>query len=123
MPSDVEPEFRLTAELRAQVVPEFDCDALERFLQYLDPVTRAHLLDLFLLPEHRSVPPVPNQFFTLVGSTDDRFNALLAEVWQPFWLDKPDEMLENPDSRYPGRELARERRRRVNSGRDGEPAT
>jgi hypothetical protein len=119
VPSDADPEFRLTAELRAHVAPEFDCDALERLLQHVDPVTRAYLLDLFLLPEHRSVPPVPNQFTTLVGSTDERFNALLAEVWQPFWLDKPDEMLDDPDSRYPGRELARERRRRVDDGCHG----
>jgi hypothetical protein len=53
------------------------------------------------------------------GDPYDRLNALLAEVWQPFWLDKPDEMLDDPDSRYPGRELARERRRRAEAGRHG----
>ena len=117
MPNTSDAEYRLSAELRPHVAPEFDCDALERLLQYSDAITRTQLLDHFLLPEHRSVPPVPNRSFTLIGSTDDRFNALLAEAWQPFWLDKPNEMLEDPGSDYPGRELARERRRRIDVGR------
>jgi hypothetical protein len=73
--SESDPEFRLTADVRAHVAPEFDCDALERLLRYSDPLTCPQLLDHFLLPEHRSTPTIPNQWFTLIGSTDSRFNA------------------------------------------------
>jgi len=117
MPDTSHADYCLPPELRAHVAPEFDADALERLLQYAEPVVRTQLLDHFLLPAHRSVPPIPNQWFTLIGSTDERFNALLAEVWQPFWLDKPDEMLADATSRLPGRELALARRRRIDVGR------
>jgi hypothetical protein len=114
--SPPDPEYRLPPEIRARVAPDFDADALERLFQCLDATNRAAILDYFLLPEHRSTPHVRNQSFTLVGSSNGRINELLAEVWQPFWIDKPDEMLDDPESRYPGRELARERRRRQRAG-------
>ncbi len=116
--SDSESGYRLPPEPRARVAPDFDADAPERFLRAVDPRSQVVLLDFFLLPEHRSTPAVPNQSFTLIGSTNDRLGALLAEVWQPFWRDKPDEMLDDPECRYPGRELARERRRNAFGGPD-----
>jgi hypothetical protein len=102
--------FHLDPAIRAGIAPHFDAAALERLLQYLDPADRAFILDPFLLPSYRTTPPVPNQSFQVIGSSDSRVNELLAEVWQPFWASQPDEALDDPSLPYPGRELARERR-------------
>jgi hypothetical protein len=103
--------FRLDAATRGRVAPGFDVDALERLLQHLDIRTRPLVLDEFLLPEHRSTPPAPNEWRTLKGFTDPVLNELLAAVWQPFWETQSDAMLADPYSQYPGQELARRRRR------------
>lgn len=118
MPFRSDPEYRLPSDIRAHVAPDFDADALEELLRSVDPLGRTQLLDFFLLPEYRSAPGVRNQSFTLIGSTDDKLSALLAEVWQPFWINKPEEMLDDAKSPYPGRELARERRRRTRADGD-----
>lgn len=102
--------FRLDAATRGRVAPGFDVDALERLLQHLDVLTRPLVLDEFLLPEHRSNPPTPNQWWTLKAFTDPVLNELLAEVWQPFWETQSDAMLADPYSQYPGQEMARRRR-------------
>lgn len=102
--------FHLDPAIRAGIAPHFDAAALERLLQRLDPEDRATILDAFLLPSYRTTPPEPNQSFQVIGSSDSLINELLAEVWQPFWADQPDEALDDPYSPYPGRELARERR-------------
>jgi hypothetical protein len=98
--------FRLNAATRAQIAPGFDVDALERLLQHLDVLGRPVVLDGFLLPEYRRYAPAPNQWWTLKGFIDPVLNELLAEVWQPFWDTQPDEMLADPYSPYPGREVA-----------------
>ncbi len=68
------------------------------------------MLNGFLLPEFWSNPPRPNEFWVLQGFGNAVLDELLAEVWQPFWDVQPDEMLEDPHSPYPGRNLARRRR-------------
>ena len=99
--------FRLDATTRARISPGFDVDALERLLQHLEPLGRPVVLDGFLLPEYRVSAPAPNTWWTLKGFTNPALNELLAEVWQPFWDTQPDEMLAEPDSPYPGQDLAR----------------
>lgn len=102
--------FRLDSETRAHVAPQFDVDALQKLLGHLDAASRPGMLDGFLLPEFSSTPPRPNQFWILQGFNNPVLDELLAEVWQPFWDVQPDEMLEDPHSPYPGRNLARRRR-------------
>lgn len=103
--------FRVDAATRAHVAPGFDVDALERLLAHVEPLGRDMVLDEFLLSEHRSYMPRPNQWRMLKGFSDPVLNDLLAEVWQPFWDTQSDEMVAEPDSQYPGQELARRRRR------------
>ena len=102
--------FRLDSETRAHVAPQFDVDALEKLMGRLDPASRPGMLNGFLLPEFSSTPPRPNGFWVLQGFDDSVLDELLAEVWQPFWDVQPDEMLQDPHSPYPGRNLARRRR-------------
>ena len=103
--------YRLDAATRAGVAPQFDVAALERLLQHLDPVGRPIVLEEFLLASRRTAPPEPNHWRLLRGFADSQLNELLAEVWQPFWAAQPDDALDDPTSPYPGRELARKRRR------------
>jgi hypothetical protein len=102
--------FKLDTATRARIAPHLDSDALERLLQHVEPEARPISLDWFLLPEFRSAAQERNTWFTIVGVTDPVLNQLLAEVWQPYWGAQPQEVLEDPDSPYPGRELARRRR-------------
>jgi len=110
--ASVDHPFTLDAATRSRIAPQFDSDALERLLQHLEAEARPIILDYFLLPQFRSTPAQPNTWFMLAGFTDPILNQLLAEVWQPFWDAQSQEMLDDPDSRYPGRELARQRRQR-----------
>jgi hypothetical protein len=110
--ASVDDHFGLDAATRTRIAPQFDCDALERLLQHLEAEARPIMLDFFLLPQFGSAAAEPNTWLTLMGSTDPVLNQLLAEVWQPFWDAQPQEMLDDPDSPYPGRELARRRRPR-----------
>jgi hypothetical protein len=103
--------FRLDAATRAHIAPGFDVDALERLLQHLEPVERPIVLDGFVLPEYGVYAPAPNTWWTLKSFTSPALNEFLAEVWQPFWDTQPDDVLAEPDSQYPGQDLARRRRR------------
>ena len=102
--------FRFDTATRARIAPEYDADALERLLQHFQPAERPILLDEFLLSEFRTYGPGPNAWRVLTGFTDARLNELLAEVCQPFWHRHPDELFNEADTQYPGRELARRRR-------------
>ncbi len=110
MPTPSNDSFQLDPETRARVAPQYDVDALVKLLGHLDPASRRSTLAGFLLPDIRSTPPPPNQFWVLQGFGNAVLDELLAEVWQPFWDVQPDEMLEDPYSPYPGRNLARRRR-------------
>lgn len=96
--------FRLTEEQRAGVRPGFDVDALERLLAAVEPAVRPVLLRDFL-------PVEPGARGTaLVRMGYPTLQPLLDEVWATVWEHYPG-MLEEETSDYPGRELARERRR------------
>lgn len=100
-----DPEFRLTVEQRASVMPGFDVSALERLLAALHPDLRMSVLSEF----RRQPADVIGG--GLMKFEDPVLQALLDEVWAPRWDGVPDEWLDDPEySRFPGQRIARMRR-------------
>lgn len=96
-----DPAFRLTAEDRAALAPGFDADALERLLRQIRPDMRGEILSCFQIGTSRG---------HLVGIHDPQLQAVLEEVWAPFWDTAPDQALDEDWYRMPGREIATARR-------------
>jgi hypothetical protein len=101
-----DPHFRLTLEDRARLKPGFDLDALERLLANVAPEWRDDLLAPFLIP-----PPHLQKITVLVKILDPALQLLLDEVWAPMWDQWPADAIDTETKDYPGRELARQRRR------------
>lgn len=96
-----DPAFELTAEDRAALAPGFDADALERLLRHTRNDMRGEILSYFQVGNARG---------HLVEIHDPDLQAILEEVWVPFWDNAPDEALDGDWYRMPGREIARARR-------------
>jgi hypothetical protein len=94
--------FRFTHEDRASLAPHFDADALERLLRQVRPDMRGEILPSFQIGKG------PGGH--LVEIHDPHLQAVLEEVWAPFWNDVPDQALEENWYRMPGREIAMGRR-------------
>jgi hypothetical protein len=97
-----DPAFQLTAADRAAVAPVFDADALERLLRQVRPDMRGEILAYFQVGKGARGH--------LVQVSDPQLQAVLEEVWAPFWEDAPDQALEENWYRMPGREIAKARR-------------
>lgn len=97
-----DPAFRLSAADRAAVAPTFDADALERLLRQVRPEMRGEILSHFQVGKGARGH--------LVEIFDPQLQAILEEVWAPFWDDAPDQALEENWYRMPGREIAKARR-------------
>lgn len=110
MSAPLDDSFKLDSETRARVAPQYDVDALERLLAHYRPTSRADMLSHFLLREPVVRREERSEYWVLRDLGDATLNELLAEVWQPFWNDQPVEMLEDPNSPYPGLNLARHRK-------------
>lgn len=104
--------FRLTPDDRATLAPPFDADALERLLREIRPNMRGEILSYFQAGTSRG---------HLVVIHDSRLQAILEEVWAPFWDNAPDQALEEDWYRMPGRELALARRAAQRAQRDQPP--
>lgn len=110
-----DPGFRLTIEQRAHIRPGFDVNALERLLASVETEARPRILEAFLPAD-----PAVGGIVLLNFGDDHVLNAMLDEVWAPIWEARPREAFEDdPDVRWPGRELAR--RRLEARGYRGEP--
>lgn len=96
--------FRLSPAERASVLPYFDVNALERLLSLVPPNARARTLASFQV----SRPGESHGFLVRMGSP--RMNAVLEEVWAPFWDGYSDEQMAGQPAEFPGRQLARARR-------------
>lgn len=96
--------FRLEPDVRANVLPCFDVEALERLLSMVNPPLRDELLQPFL----RRLPGEPSPGW-LGEIFDAELQEVLEEVWVPYWDDTPVEDLDHYEP-LPGRTLARERR-------------
>lgn len=99
----VTPSFHLTPAQRASVRPEFDVDALERLLRMLPEARRARVLGCFQKDED------PSRGF-LVSLGDPALDAVLEEVWAPYWRQAPDEALTQDGDPIPGKRIERARR-------------
>ena len=97
-----DPTFQLTAADRAAVAPVFDADALERLLRQVRPDQRGEILSYFQVGNGARGH--------LVQIFDPQLQAILEEVWAPFWDDAPDQAIEENWYRMPGREVAQARR-------------
>lgn len=102
--ADPDASFRLSAEDRANVLPFYDADALERLLGMIDPEVREPMLRMFLASEKRE----PRAVLTYLD--DPQLQAVLEEVWAPHWELLPPEAVELEQADIPGREIARKRR-------------
>jgi len=105
-----DPDFRLTPEERASVREGFDVDALERLLAAVDPEVRPGLLHDFQLPHPGELEP--GEFVTPpTRMGDPALQPLLDEVWAPAWERFAPHALDEEGMNYPGKEIARQRRR------------
>jgi hypothetical protein len=99
-----EPGFRLTAAERGSIRVGFDVDALERLLSMVEAPVRPMILESF----QPAKPGEPVSLLLQLG--DPALQPLLDEVWAPMWERRPDgAWRHDPDPRWPGRELARQR--------------
>jgi hypothetical protein len=94
--------FQFTAADRAAVAPLFDADALEKLLQQVRPDQRGEILPYFQMGKGARGH--------LVEIADPQLQAILEEVWAPFWDDASDQALEENWYQMPGREVAKARR-------------
>jgi hypothetical protein len=97
----VDPTYRMSADDRDKVMEIFDINALERLISMLAPEDRREILAHFQHPDGDMVDPLPK----LVQLGDPDLQAVLEEVWVPYWYTVP------PEARYaasgiPGRQLA-----------------
>lgn len=97
--------FRLSPAERSRVLPDFDAAALERLLAMVKPEMRNEVLRYFQPRDERGEPRGH-----LVQLHDPRLQAVLEEVWAPFWDNASDQALDENLYGMPGREAARRRR-------------
>jgi hypothetical protein len=88
------------------LLPWYDADALERLLRLALPESRARYLNSFLVPDE---PGQQRPLLVQVGHP--ALQAILEEVWVPFWDSYTEEGMDSYADYFPGRELAKHRRR------------
>ena len=96
--------------MRQQLARQFDVDALEELLGTTPVEERAWVLRSFGVTDDSESDEETTEVSIMVWSSDPVRQALLDQVWAPFWDTLPAEYLERSDLPYPGRELARLRR-------------
>jgi hypothetical protein len=107
----LDPGYRLGWEEREKILPQFDADALERFLAMLPAGMRDEALRAFQ-------PPEPGRLNRqLVSINNAALQAVLDEVWLPYWDGLSDTEMDREPDFIPGRDLARRRR----AGREDPP--
>lgn len=100
--------FRIDAAERAKLRPGFDVAALERLLSMVRPDMRATILGHF---QKKTVQPGGRQEWSdLVEIHDPKLQEVLEEVWAPMWNNAPDQAIEENWYKWPGREIAKQRR-------------
>lgn len=107
---------RLSPELRQKLGASFDVGAVERLLQTMEPAEREAFLQTLTAP---STPDLSGEaggetrdVRILIRSTDPERQRHLDEMWAPYWDRLPPEALDDPAQPYPGREIARARRKK-----------
>ena len=96
--------FRLTVAQRARMLSMYDSEAVERLLQMVRPDARDSTLRFFQVAEK------PGPHAVLMHVDDPALQAVLEEVWAPYWDRLPPEAIERERAPIPGRAIARMRR-------------
>jgi hypothetical protein len=96
--------FHLSADERAAVLPYFDVHALERLLSMMPASQRARTLASF------QVARTGEPHRMLVQTGNPKMDAVLEEVWAPFWDGYSDEEMARHPREFPARQLGRLRR-------------
>lgn len=96
-----DPGYQMSYADRDKVMNIFDVNALQRLISMLPPEHRAEVLSHFQYPDGDAAPPPPK----LVSFDDPSLQAVLEEVWVPYWFTLPPSAL-HTNSRIPGRQLA-----------------
>lgn len=102
----VDASYQLSALEKSNVMYIFDVAALERLISMLPPEDREETLSYFQYgdPASEDAPP------KLVRFDDPDLQAVLEEVWVPYWYTVPTAALYS-GSEIPGRQLALARMR------------
>ena len=96
-----DPAYHLSAGEKSKVMEIFDVNALERLLSMLPAADRPGILAHFQYPDGEMAPPPPK----LVHLDDPDLQAVVEEVWVPFWDTVPLSAMYE-ESGIPGRQLA-----------------
>lgn len=99
-----ERDFRLSDADRAEMMPGFDVEALERLLGMINPELRQDFLRHFQMPKNGE------RLGLLVKVHDPELQKVLEEVWAPQWDKATDAEIDADIYGLPGREVARQRR-------------
>jgi hypothetical protein len=103
--------IRLSEAQRASIAEWFDPTAVEKIANLMSEAEgRWFLASLGVPSEAAARPGAVNSVRMLTGHSDPRIQALLEEMWVPFWDTQPPEALTDSSYSFPGRTLARERR-------------
>lgn len=97
-------DFRLSDADRAEMLPGFDVEALERLLGMMNPELRQDFLRHFQKREGSE------RLGLLVEVFDPEMQKVLEEVWAPQWDRATDAEIEANIYGLPGREVAKQRR-------------
>lgn len=95
-----DPSYRLSDVDRARVSDIFDVNALERLISMLPSGDRADVLEHFTSTEYEE-----EHMGYIVHLNDPHLQAVLEEVWLPYWSTVPSAALYET-SEIPGRQLA-----------------
>ena len=96
-----DPTYQMSTGDRGKIMSIFDPEALERLISMLPTEDRRYYLAYFQYPDGDMAEPPPK----LVKFDDPNLQAVLEEVWVPYWSTMPQAAL-YVESQIPGRHLA-----------------
>ena len=107
--------FRISAEQKARISRTWDADAVEKIANLLSPEDRrGFMAPLGGIPGETPHPESnPHDVYMMLSHEDPKIQALLDEMWAPYWETLPPDALTSTSRAYrgyPGRALALERR-------------
>ena len=111
-PTNAASASHLEPATRSRLQPYFDVDALDRLIASMHPQERAFLVQNLSAPDHSGLHPGSSgsHLQLPIRFSDPAQQALLEQVWAPYWEQLPAEALDSAEYLFPGRELARARR-------------
>jgi hypothetical protein len=113
---------RLSSDARSRLGDRFDVAALEALLGTMTATEQQELLEGLGASGSAPAGGETKSVTVMMRSTDPVRQALLDQMWAPFWDHLPPELLDRTDLPYPGRDLAKARQaaRRANERSRGQ---